>query len=67
MHAFLIVLLYRHLKPGGYIEHIEISIDLTSDDGSLTKDSPLVKFTEVCSILATLSCLREIRESALNT
>ncbi|KAN0115360.1 SAM dependent methyltransferase [Hyaloscypha variabilis] len=38
---------YKHLKPGGYIEHVEISIDIRSDDGTVTPDSPLRKFTEL--------------------
>ena len=37
----------RHLKPGGYIEQVEISIEVKSDDGTVTSDSPLVKFCNV--------------------
>ncbi|KAK2753717.1 hypothetical protein FQN55_000080 [Onygenales sp. PD_40] len=29
---------YKHLKPGGYIDQLEISIKVKSDDGSVTED-----------------------------
>jgi hypothetical protein len=38
---------YRHLKPGAYIEHIEVSIDIKSDDGTVGPDSPLVMFSSL--------------------
>jgi len=37
---------YKHLKPGGYIEHIEISIDVKSDDGTIKPDNPLVTLSD---------------------
>ena len=30
---------FRHLKPGGWVECQELSVDVQSDDGSLAKDS----------------------------
>jgi len=38
---------YRHLKPGGYIEQVEVSIYVKSDDGTLRPDSPVVKFCQL--------------------
>lgn len=35
---------YKHLKPGGYIEQLEISVNMESDDGSLKPGDPLVQF-----------------------
>lgn len=48
---------HRHLKPGGYIEQVEISIEIKSDDQTITPDSPLVKFGNVCGrqIIITLT------------
>ena len=37
---------YGHLKPGGYIEHIEISIDVKSDDATVKPDNPLVTLSD---------------------
>ncbi|KAI9896160.1 hypothetical protein N3K66_008332 [Trichothecium roseum] len=37
----------RHLKPNGWIEHVELWGDARSDDGSLLPDSPLVKWVEI--------------------
>jgi hypothetical protein len=37
----------RHLKPGGYIEQIEISIDFKSDDGTIPPESSLSRLTNV--------------------
>ncbi|KAJ9131243.1 Sam dependent methyltransferase [Pleurostoma richardsiae] len=41
----------HHLKPGGFVEQVELSGRASSDDQSLPKDSPLVKwwqlFTEI--------------------
>ncbi|TGO54426.1 hypothetical protein BCON_0107g00130 [Botryotinia convoluta] len=37
----------RHLKPGGYIQHIEPSLYIHCDDNSLPPDSPLYKFSEL--------------------
>lgn len=39
--------LFRHLKPNGWIEHVELWGDARSDDGSLLPDSPLVKWVEI--------------------
>ncbi|PSS22460.1 hypothetical protein M430DRAFT_65619 [Amorphotheca resinae ATCC 22711] len=36
---------YRHLKPGGWIEQLEICIDFKSDDGTIREDSPLRTFS----------------------
>ncbi|RDW84849.1 hypothetical protein BP6252_02439 [Coleophoma cylindrospora] len=36
---------YRHLKPGGYIEQMEISIQFKSDDGTVTAESPLHRWS----------------------
>ncbi|KAF8854617.1 S-adenosyl-L-methionine-dependent methyltransferase [Acephala macrosclerotiorum] len=38
---------YKHLKPGGYIEHIEGSIWIKSDDETLAPDSPIVRFCKL--------------------
>ena len=38
--------IYTCLKPGGYFEQVEISIDITSDDGTVEPGSPLVTFTK---------------------
>jgi len=32
---------FRHITPGGWIEQLEPGIELKSDDGSLTPDSPM--------------------------
>ncbi|ESZ93287.1 hypothetical protein SBOR_6325 [Sclerotinia borealis F-4128] len=37
---------YKHLKPGGFIQHIEPSLYIFSDDDTLPPDSPLFKFAE---------------------
>ncbi|OWP05388.1 methyltransferase [Marssonina coronariae] len=42
----------RHLKPGGYIEHIEGAADVRCDDGTLPDDSPLRTF---CRLFAEAS------------
>ena len=36
----------RHLKPGGYIEQVEISIDMISDDGTIKPHSAVCTFSE---------------------
>jgi ubiquinone/menaquinone biosynthesis C-methylase UbiE len=33
--------IYRCLKPGGWFEHLDYSIDVRSDDNSIPEDSPL--------------------------
>jgi len=38
---------FKHLKPGGWIEHVEGSIEIKSDDGTLAENSPLKTFTSV--------------------
>ncbi|KUJ13013.1 S-adenosyl-L-methionine-dependent methyltransferase [Mollisia scopiformis] len=38
---------YKHLKPGGYFEQVEISIYIKSDDGSLQEGNPFLKFTRM--------------------
>lgn len=47
--------LNRHLKPGGWIEHVELWGDARCDDDTLRSDSPLVTwvglFKEVGKIL----------------
>lgn len=36
-----------HLAPGGWYQQIEMSVTLTSDDGSVTKDSPLDRWGKI--------------------
>ncbi|KAH6719682.1 methyltransferas-like protein [Leptodontidium sp. MPI-SDFR-AT-0119] len=38
---------FKHLKPGGWIEHVEGSIEIKCDDGSLAADNPLRTFTDL--------------------
>ncbi|KAF5873503.1 putative sam dependent methyltransferase protein [Botrytis fragariae] len=38
---------FKHLKPGGYIQHLEPSLYIHCDDNSLPPDSPLYKFSEL--------------------
>ena len=38
---FLLANWVRALKPGGWIEHMELSVLFECDDGSLSEDSPL--------------------------
>lgn len=38
---------FRHLKPGGWIEQVELSIQFKSSDGTLAPDSPLRRFSEL--------------------
>ncbi|KAG4416324.1 hypothetical protein IFR04_010543 [Cadophora malorum] len=38
---------FKHLKPGGWIEHVEGSIEIKSDDGTLAENSPLKTFTSL--------------------
>ncbi|PQE26096.1 SAM dependent methyltransferase protein [Rutstroemia sp. NJR-2017a BBW] len=38
---------FKHLKPGGFIEHIEPSLYLRSDDGTLAPDNPLNRFADL--------------------
>ncbi|KAM3078495.1 hypothetical protein ACMFMG_006371 [Clarireedia jacksonii] len=38
---------FKHLKPGGFIEQIEPSLYLHSDDGTLARDNPMNRFTGV--------------------
>ncbi|KAK5941724.1 hypothetical protein PMZ80_005675 [Knufia obscura] len=37
----------RHLKPGGYIEQAEYAPGITSEDGTVTDDSPLIRLTKL--------------------
>jgi hypothetical protein len=37
----------RALKPGGWIEHLELSVFFESDDGTLSDDNPLKKWGPV--------------------
>lgn len=39
--------IYKHLKPGGYIEQVEVSINIRSDDNTLTPDNPLTTFCKL--------------------
>jgi len=39
--------IYKHLKPGAWIDQYEISIIFQSDDGSVTPDSALGKFSSI--------------------
>ncbi|RNJ52441.1 hypothetical protein D7B24_003679 [Verticillium nonalfalfae] len=38
--------IFRHLKPGGYLEHVEIDWTFRSDDNTLTSDTALVAWSE---------------------
>ncbi|KAK4643962.1 hypothetical protein QC761_300560 [Podospora bellae-mahoneyi] len=38
---------YRCLKPGGWIEHLDCTADVLSDDGSLPKDTVFVEWKKV--------------------
>ncbi|KAL0935357.1 regulator of secondary metabolism (methyltransferase domain-containing protein) [Colletotrichum truncatum] len=40
---------FRHLKPGGYIEQVEIEWVPRSDDGTLAQDSPLIHWSSTLS------------------
>lgn len=42
--------LASHLKPGGYIEQFEVSVGMKSDDGTVTDDSPLKIFNDLCEV-----------------
>ncbi|KAG4441068.1 hypothetical protein IFR05_003422 [Cadophora sp. M221] len=46
---------FRHLKPGGWIEHVEGSIEIKSDDGSLAADSPMRTFTSLFAEAGTIT------------
>ncbi|KAH8794129.1 methyltransferase-like protein [Hyaloscypha finlandica] len=50
---------YKHLKPGGYIEQVEISINIRSDNGTVGPDSPLL-FEQAGNITG---CTFQISES----
>ncbi|KAE9378794.1 S-adenosyl-L-methionine-dependent methyltransferase [Stipitochalara longipes BDJ] len=60
---------YKHLKPGGYIEQVEISIDIRSDDGTVTPGSPLRTFTELFEQAGEMTgytfCIAEKMESMI--
>ncbi|KAI5458957.1 S-adenosyl-L-methionine-dependent methyltransferase [Mariannaea sp. PMI_226] len=38
---------FKHLKPGGYVEHVELWGIANSDDGTLKEDSPLKKWVQI--------------------
>ncbi|KAI5456603.1 S-adenosyl-L-methionine-dependent methyltransferase [Mariannaea sp. PMI_226] len=38
---------FRHLKPGGWVEHVEISCITKSDDGTIKQGSALVTWVEL--------------------
>ncbi|KAH6877223.1 S-adenosyl-L-methionine-dependent methyltransferase [Thelonectria olida] len=38
---------FKHVKPGGYVEHVELWGIARSDDGSLKDDSPLRTWVEI--------------------
>lgn len=40
-----LITINRHLEPGGYIEIVDIAFPIESDDGSLTPDSALAKWS----------------------
>lgn len=42
----LLVQMYQHLTPGGYVEIAEIQHDLQSDDGSYNKDTALWTYAD---------------------
>jgi hypothetical protein len=37
----------RALKPGGWLEHFELSVKFDCDDGTLTEDNPLSKWAPI--------------------
>ncbi|KIN03515.1 hypothetical protein OIDMADRAFT_102037 [Oidiodendron maius Zn] len=41
---------YNHMKPGAYIEQFELSVEVKSDDGTVTDDGPLRKLNELCGV-----------------
>ncbi|EDO05046.1 hypothetical protein SS1G_07531 [Sclerotinia sclerotiorum 1980 UF-70] len=38
---------FKHLKPGGFIQHIEPSLHVKSDDDTVPPDSPLYRFADL--------------------
>jgi len=38
---------YNTLKPGGWIEHMELSVIFDCDDGTLSEDNPLTKWAPI--------------------
>jgi hypothetical protein len=38
---------YRHLKPGGWLEQLEMSIEFRSDDGTVTHDHVLAVWSRI--------------------
>jgi hypothetical protein len=48
------------MKPGGYIEQFELSVEIKSDDGTVTDDGPLRKFNELCQVSKFLPCIPDM-------
>ena len=48
-YFFTQLTLSRHLKPGGWIEVVEMDFASTSDDGSLPADNYITKFQRYCT------------------
>ena len=44
------------MKPGGYIEQFELSVEVKSDDGTVTDDGPLRKLNDLCRVSKYLPC-----------
>ncbi|KLO85212.1 Uncharacterized protein LW94_5839 [Fusarium fujikuroi] len=42
----------RHLKPGGWIEHVELWGDARADDGTMSPDSPLKTWVKIFNQVA---------------
>jgi hypothetical protein len=43
----LLLIEFRSLKPGGFIELIDLSLNIKSDDGTVTEDGPLQQWYRV--------------------
>lgn len=39
---------YDNLEPGGYLEMQDLAVPYTSDDGTLTPDNPISRFSALC-------------------
>ncbi|KAL2756735.1 hypothetical protein ACRALDRAFT_1080868 [Sodiomyces alcalophilus JCM 7366] len=37
---------YRHIRPGGFLEHVEVEWKFQSDDNTLAADSPLITWSD---------------------
>lgn len=37
---------YHHLQPGGWLQHLDMSIEFTSDDGTVTSTHPMAQWSK---------------------